>query len=224
MKIVFLAPGLARIKRGTERFILELSAELRKSGLDPVIWGTSEGHGIEVVPAPARIDLQKFALDHLHLRQDSERIPATALEDWAIYAEDQLFAIPAAARIKNLLDRGESFLVYARWQGGFVDPSGAPTELTRTMASGARDGKTSLLIHTDYIFAPIDSLLWSAGAHFHTLGPWLSEPLRQLGVVADAINELPMCIHGGPYRNAREHRADARAEFGIPEDAFLVLS
>jgi hypothetical protein len=35
MKVIFLAPGLARTKRGMERFFVELAGELRKAGLPP---------------------------------------------------------------------------------------------------------------------------------------------------------------------------------------------
>jgi hypothetical protein len=77
-KTVFLAPGLARVKRGTERFILERSAELDRVGLDAATWGTSEGRGIDVVPAPARTDLQEFARDRLHADADQ----AAPLSRW----------------------------------------------------------------------------------------------------------------------------------------------
>jgi glycosyltransferase involved in cell wall biosynthesis/GT2 family glycosyltransferase len=177
MKIIFLAPGLARVKRGMERFFLELSGELRKSGLDATCWGTSEGPGVEAIPIPSRIELEQFAKDHLQRVPDLPPAPANALQAWALYTEDQLFAIPAV-----------------------------------------------LLVHTDYFYAPIDAMLWNAGACFHTLGPWLTAPLRQQGVSPDAIVELPMCIDGGPYRGTRSHRDSARAELGIPPDAFVVLS
>ena len=49
-----------------------------------------------------------------------EVVKGPALQDWANSAEDQLFAIPAAARIRQMLAEGEPLLVYARWQGGFV--------------------------------------------------------------------------------------------------------
>ncbi|HEY6467720.1 MAG TPA: glycosyltransferase, partial [Candidatus Acidoferrales bacterium] len=224
MKIIFLAPGLARIKRGMERFFLELAGQLRKSGLDATCWGTSEAAGVEAIPVPSRIELEQFAKDHLQRVPKLPPAPANALQTWALYTEDQLFAIPAALRIRQLLDRGERVIVYARWQGGLIDPSGDSTELLKTLALGVHQGKAALLVHTDYFYAPIDAMLWNAGACFHTLGPWLTAPLRRQGVSPDAIVELPMCIDGAPYRSAPAHRDSARAELGIPPDAFIVLS
>ena len=224
MKIVLLAPGLARVKRGMERFFFELAGQLRKSGLDATCWGTSEAPGVEAIPVPSRIELEQFAKDHLQRVPDLPPAPANVLQTWALYTEDQLFAIPAALRIRELLDRGESVVVYARWQGGLINPSGDSTELLKTLAAGIRQGKAALLVHTDYFYAPIDAVLWNVGACFHSLGPWLTAPLRQQGVSPDAIVELPMCIDGVPYRGARSHREPARAELGIPPDAFVVLS
>jgi hypothetical protein len=66
MKIIFLAPGLARVKRGMERFFLELGGELRKSGLDATCWGTSEAPGVEAIPVPSRIELR---LQHRRARR-----------------------------------------------------------------------------------------------------------------------------------------------------------
>jgi glycosyltransferase involved in cell wall biosynthesis/GT2 family glycosyltransferase len=224
MKIILLAPGLARIKRGMERFFLELSGELRKAGLDATCWGTSEAPGVEAIPVPSRIELEKYAQEHLRTVPGLPAIPAQVVQNWSLYAEDQLFAIPAAMRIKQLLEKGESLVVYARWQGGLVDPSGDSTELLKTLASGIHQGRAALLVHTDWIYPPIDATLWAAGACFHSLGPWLTPPLRQQGVTPDGIVELPMCIDGLPYRSAREHRESARAELGIPPDAFVILS
>ena len=110
MKIVFIAPGLPRVKRGTERFMSELSSELRKSGLDATCWGTAEAPGVQIVPVPSRIELHKFALDHLRSSPGAPPLSASAFDDWAIYSEDQLFAVPAAHHIQQLLDAGESLL------------------------------------------------------------------------------------------------------------------
>ncbi|HTZ76019.1 MAG TPA: glycosyltransferase [Candidatus Aquilonibacter sp.] len=224
MKIIFLAPGLTRVKRGLERFFLELSGELRKSGLDATCWGTSEAPGVEAIRVPSRIELEELAKEHLGRIPGLGPVPGGAVQTWALYAEDQLFAIPAALRIRQLLAQGEFPVVYARWQGGLVDPSGDSTELLKTLAPAIHQGKAALLIHTDYIYPPIDAVLWSAGACFHSLGPWLTGPLRQQGVTPDAIVELPMCIEGLPYRDARSRRAEIRAEYKIPADAFVVLS
>jgi glycosyltransferase involved in cell wall biosynthesis len=224
MKIIFLAPGLARIKRGMERFFLELAGELRKAGFDAVCWGTAEGPGVDAIPVPSRIELQKFAGEHLQSIPGLPAPPATALQNWSFYTEDQLFAIPAAMRIKKLLAEGETLLVYGRWQGGFVDASGAATILLETLAEGIRQKKAALLIHTDYIYPPIDSMLWASGASFHAIGPWIGASLRQQGVLPDAIVELPMCIDGRPYRRSRDHREAMRARLCIPADAFVILS
>ena len=224
MKIIFLAPGLSRVKRGMERFFLELSGELRKSGLDATCWGTSEAPGVEPIPVASRIDLEHFAKDQLKRVGGLPPAHPQVVQTWAVYAEDQLFAIPAALRIRQLLESGESVLVYARWQGGLIDPSGDSTELLRVLAAGIRQGKAALLVHTDYFYAPIDAMLWNAGACFHSLGPWLTAPLCQQGVAPEAILELPMCIDAAPYRSAREHRESVRAELRIPQDAFVVLS
>lgn len=223
MKIVFLAPGLGRVKRGTERFFLELSGELRKCGLDAVCWGTSEGPGVEAIPVPSRIELEEFAKSHL---QRVPNLPPSApqvLQTWALYTEDQLFAIPAAMRIRQLLDAGESVLVYVRWQGGLTDPSGDSTELLKVLSATIREGKAALLVHTDYAQVPVDAL-WDAGACFHTLGPWLTASLRRKGITPDAIVELPMCIDGTCYRSVREEHVPARDELGIPSGAFVILS
>jgi glycosyltransferase involved in cell wall biosynthesis/SAM-dependent methyltransferase len=224
MKIIFLAPGLARVKRGMERFFLELAGELRKSGLDAIVWGTSAAPGVEAIRVPSRIELERFAADHLGRIPNLPPASANALQTWALYTEDQLFAIPAAQRLRRMLAQGEFPLVYARWQGGLVDPSGDSTELLKTLAPAIHQGKAALLVHTDYIYPPIDAVLWSAGACFHSLGPWLTGPLRQQGVTTEAIVELPMCIDALPYRAARDHRDSVRAELKIPADAFVVLS
>src|SRR5690348_5748622 len=224
MKIIFLAPGLARVKRGMERFFLELSGELRKSGLDATCWGTSEAPGVEAIPVPSRLELEGFAKDHLQRIPNLPPAPAQVVQTWALYTEDQLFGLPAAMRIRQMLESGESVLVYARWQGGLIDPSGDSTELLKVLAAGIRQGKAALLVHTDYFYPPITAMLWNAGACFHSLGPWLTGPLRQQGVAPEAIVELPMCVDGVPYRSAPEQRQSARAELGIPADAFVILS
>ena len=224
MKIICFAPGLGRIKRGMERFFLELSTQLRQSGLDAVCWGTSEAPGVEALAVPSRVELEKLAAKHLQSISDLAALPPSAIQNWALYAEDQLFALPAAMRVKHLLDRGERLLVYARWQGGLVDPSGDSTELLKVLAVGIRTGKAALLVHTDYIYLPINSVLWSAGAFFHSLGPWLTDPLRMQGVSPDAIVELPMCIDAAQYRSSRSRRDVMRAKLGIPPDAFVILS
>ena len=224
MKIIFLAPGLSRVKRGMERFFLELAGELRKSGLDATCWGTSEAPGVEAIPVPSRIELEEFAKSHLQRVPNLPSAPTHAVQTWALYTEDQLFAIPAAVRVRQLLEAGETLLVYVRWQGGLTDPSGDSTELLKVLAAGIRCGKAALLVHTDYFYPPIDAMLWNAGACFHSLGPWLTGPLRQQGVSQDAIVELPMCIDAAPYRSASEQRDSMRAELGIPPDAFVILS
>ena len=224
MKIIFLAPGLARVKRGMERFFLELAGELRKSGLDATCWGTSEAPGVEAIPVPSRLELEEFAKGHLQRIPSLPPAPTQAVQTWALYTEDQLFAIPAAMRIRQLLENGESVLVYARWQGGLIDPSGDSTELLKVLAAGIRQGKAALLVHTDYFYPPIDAMLWNAGARFHSLGPWLTGPLCQQGVAQEAIVELPMCVDATPYRFIRQQRQSARAELGIPRDAFVIAS
>jgi glycosyltransferase involved in cell wall biosynthesis len=224
MKIIFLAPGLARVKRGLERFFLELSGELRKAGFDASCWGTSEAPGVEAIPVPSRIELEKFAREHLQSVAALPPVPTPVLQTWALYAEDQFFAMPAAMRIRQLLDRGELLLVYARWQGGLLDPSGDSTELLKVVAKGIEHGRAALLVHTDYFYAPIVSSLRAHGACFHSLGPWLTEPLCQQGVAPEAIVELPMCIDAAPYRNTRESHELSRRELGIPPDAFAILS
>ncbi len=224
MKIVLLAPGLSRVKRGMERFFLELAGGLRKCGFEAACWGTRAAPGIEAIPVPSRIELEQFAKDKLHRVPGLPSPPPQAIQTWALYTEDQFFAIPAAMRIRQLLESGESVLVYVRWQGGLIDPSGDSTELLKAMAAGIRQGKAALLVHTDYFYAPIDAMLWNAGACFHTLGPWLTAPLRQIGVAPEAIVELPMCVDAAPYRAAHEQRESVRAEMGIPPDAFVVLS
>lgn len=224
MRAVLLAPGLSRVKRGYERFVLELAAQLRRAGIDATCWGTSEAPGVEPIPVPGREELWKCA--SVRLRGDSRfaSIAPTAFQDWGLYAEDQLFAIPAAARISELLKQNDPLVVYAKWQGGLVDPSGAPTQLLKLLGSASREGKAALLVHTDYVHAPTDSLVWRACGSFHALGPWITEPLTQLGVSRDAIMELPMCVDAAEYKNCRSQRTHIRNELGIPEDAFVVLS
>lgn len=226
MKVILLAPGLGAVVRGTERFFLELAAQLHKAGLDATCWGTSEASGVEALCAPGRIELQALALNHFRAggSEPERQVQPAALYDWSIYAEDQLFAIPAAERIKELLKSGERVLVYARWQGGLVDPSGAPTELLKVMASAYEAGRGRLVVYTDYVYMPIDSLLFSGGAVLHTLGPWLTQPLVHMGIPDTDVLELPMCIQADTYKGCREHRAAARRAAGIPEDAFVVLS
>lgn len=224
MKAVFIAPGLDRVKRGYERFVLELAEELRRSGIDATCWGTSEAPGVEAIAVPARDELQRVALESLRKDERFSSLAATALQDWSVHAEDQLFAVPAAARIAQLLQQQEPLLVYTKWQGGLVDASGAPTQLLKTLASASLQRRAALLVHTDYIHAPIDSLLWKAGANFHSLGPWITEQLMQLGVERGGIVELPMCIDASAYRNCRQYREPMRRELGIPPDAFLILS
>jgi O-antigen biosynthesis protein len=224
LRSVLLAPGLGRVKRGYERFVLELAGQLRRAGIDATCWGTSEAEGVEPIPVPGREELSKCAA--VRMRGDARfaSIPPTAFQDWGLYAEDQLFAIPAAARISELLKQNDPLVVYAKWQGGLVDPSGAPTQLLKLLASAFLESKAALLVHTDYLHAPIDSLVWRACGNFHALGPWITEPLTQLGVARDAIVELPMCVDAADYKNCRNHRVSVRRELGIPEDAFVVLS
>lgn len=224
MRVIFLAPGPGRVKRGYERFVLELAAELRRAGVDAACWGTSEAEGVEAITLPGRDELRAFALDRLGKDGRFSSLSPTALQDWAVYAEDQLFAIPAAAHIEQLLAQGEPLLVYAKWQGGLVDLSGAPTQLLKILATASAAGKASLVTHTDYIHAPIDSLVWRAGGNFHSLGPWITGQLMQLGVERNAILEFPMCVDASAYNNCRQYRAQMRSELGIPPDAFVILS
>ena len=88
MKIIFLAPGLGRIKRGMERFFLELSSQLRRSGLDAICWGTSEAPGVEALAVPSRIELETLAAKHLQSIPDLAALPPSAMQNWALYAED----------------------------------------------------------------------------------------------------------------------------------------
>ena len=224
MRVIFLAPGLGRVKRGYERFALELAAQLRRAGIDATCWGTSEAPGVEEIPVPGREELWKCA--SVRLRDDDRfaSMAANAFQDWGLYAEDQLFAIPAAARISALLEENEPLVVYAKWQGGLVDPSGAPTQLLKLLASASLKGKAGLLVHTDYVHAPIASLVWRAGGNFHALGPWITEALVRSGLTHDAVVELPMCVDAVDYKNCRGQRKSVRRELGIPEDAFVVLS
>jgi len=224
VKIIFIAPGLNRVKRGYERFVLELAAELRRAGVDAACWGTSEADGVEAIAVPARDELQRFALDRLRADERFSSLAPTALQDWGVYAEDQLFAIPAAARIAELLTHNDPLIVYAKWQGGLVDPSGAPTQLLKLLATASAGGKASLVMHTDYIHAPIDSLVWRAGGNFHSLGPWITGQLMQLGVERSGILEFPMCVDASCYNNCRQYRAQMRSELGIPPDSFVILS
>lgn len=224
MKAIFIAPGLDRVKRGYERFVLELAAELRRAGVDATCWGTSEAPGVEAIAIPGREELQRFALDRLREDARFSALSPAALQDWGVYAEDQLFAIPAAVRIAELLQQNDPLLIYAKWQGGLVDSSGAPTQLLKVLASASVEQKAALLVHTDYLHAPIASLVWRAGGNFHTVGPWISEQLVQLGVENSAILEFPMCIDASVYAHCRQFRAQMRRELGIPPDAFLVLS
>ncbi|MGA9884760.1 MAG: glycosyltransferase [Candidatus Acidiferrales bacterium] len=224
MRAIFLAPGLSRVTRGYERFVLDLAAQLRRGSIDATCWGTSDSPGVESIAVPARDDLWKFALDRLRADPRFSSLTAEAFQDWGVYAEDQLFAIPAAARISELLKQNEPLLIYAKWQGGLVDPSGAPTQLLKLLASASLEGKASLVVHTDYLHAPIASLLWKAGANFHALGPWITGELLQLGVTREGIIELPMCVDAASYKDCRLHRARKRREMGIPADAFVILS
>ncbi|MGH9717197.1 MAG: glycosyltransferase [Candidatus Acidiferrales bacterium] len=224
MKAIFIAPGLGRVKRGYERFVLELAAELRRAGIDAECWGTSEASGVEAISVPGREELQRIAFERLHADERFTSLPPTALQDWGLYAEDQLFAIPAAAQIAELLKQDEPLAVYAKWQGGLVDPSGAPTQLLKLLASANLERKAFLVVHTDYVHPPIDSLLWKAGGTFHALGPWISERLAQLGVEHAGILEFPMCIDASAYNACRQHRTPMRRELGIPPDAFVILS
>ena len=224
MRVIFLAPGLGRVKRGYERFVLELAAEVRRAGINAACWGNSEAPGVEAIAIPGREELQSLAFERLRADERFAALAPTVLQDWAHYAEDQLFAIPAAAKIGELLQQQDRLLVYAKWQGGLVDPSGAPTQLLKLLASAALEGRASLVVHTDYVQHSIDSLLWKAGANFHALGPWISEHLMQLGVERSAILEFPMCIDASAYTDCRRHRARMRIELGIPPDAFVVLS
>ncbi|MGH9688977.1 MAG: glycosyltransferase, partial [Candidatus Acidiferrales bacterium] len=224
MRAIFLAPGLSRVTRGYERFVLDLAAQLRRAGIEATCWGTSGSPGVETIAVPARDDLWKFAFDRLRADPRFASLKPEAFQDWGVYAEDQLFAIPVAARISDLLKPNDPLLVYAKWQGGLVDPSGAPTQLLKLLASASLEGKASLLVHTDYLHAPIDSLVWKAGADFHALGPWITGELLQLGVAREGIVELPMCVDAAGYKDCRPHRARMRRELGIPADAFVILS
>lgn len=224
LKAIFIAPGLSRVKRGYERFVLELAAELRRAGMDATCWGTSEAPGVEAIAIPGRDELQMLAFERLRADQRFASLAPNVLQDWAMYAEDQLFAIPVAARIADLLRQKERLLVYAKWQGGLVDASGAPTQLLKILASAILEGKASLVVHTDFVHPSIDSILWRAGATFHALGPWISEQLAQLGAGREGILEFPMCIDASAYKNCRRLREQMRRELSIPENAFVILS
>lgn len=224
MRTVFLAPGLSRVTRGYERFVLDLAAYLRGAGIDATCWGTSDSPGVETIAVPAREDLLEFAFDRLRADPRFASLKPEAFQDWGVYAEDQLFAIPATERISELLKENEPLLVYVKWQGGLVDPSGAPTQLLKLLASASIEGKASLLVHTDYLHAPIDSLVWKSGANFHALGPWITGELMQLGVARNGIMELPMCVDAASYKDCTLHRMQIRRELGIPADAFVILS
>ena len=224
MKVVFLAPGLAAVKRGTERFELELAAALRQGGLDASCWGTTEGPGVEALPVPAQIDLQEFVLGRLRADPRYTNLSTSALHDWPIHTADQLFSIPAFLRIKEMLAQGEQILVYVKWQGGLVDPGGDTTPLLKLLNSASQSGKARLVVYTDWVYPPICSYLSSADAVFHAIGPWITEQLLRMGVNQSNILELPMCITASNYRDCGAKRAEMRRELGIPDDAFVILS
>ena len=224
MRVLILSSGLGSINRGYERFLLELAAQLRWNGLPVTCWGSADTPEVRRVPTLRRDELQQLALDRI--RSDGRMPPLSAadLHDWAMHTEEHLFAVAAAACLDEELRSKKPTVIYLKWQEGLVDPGGRSTALLERLARASREGPVCTIIRTDWVHKLIVERLAGQGCVFHSVTPWVTKQLLEIGVTPESVFELPNGVMGEPFCNARSRRAELRHEFQIPQDAFAILS
>lgn len=224
MRVLILSSGLGSVNRGYERFLLDLAAQLRLNGLPVTCWGSTEASGVHCIPALRRDELQQLALDRI--RSDARVPPLSAvdLHDWAMHTEEHLFSIAAAACLDEELRSKEPTIIYVKWQEGLVDAGGRSTALLERLARASREGPVCTIIRTDWVHKLIIERLAGLGFAFHSVTPWVTTQLGDIGVLPESIFELPNGVTGEPFYKARSRRAELRDEFHIPLNAFAILS
>lgn len=225
MKVLILSSSLGSVNGADERSLLDLAANLRAQGHSVTCWGSSQAPGVRRIPALTRDDLEKLALHRL--RDDSQlssHPPAAGLHHWTLCTEEQLFGIAAAACLDEELQPSQPTVVYVKWQGGLVDAAGRSTALLEKLARANQDGRACTIIRVDRVYPPAIEPLAGCGFAFHSVAPWVTKQLAEIGVAADSVFELPDGVAGEPLRRARARRAQLRDEFGIPRSAIAILS
>ncbi len=222
MKVLMLASGLGTICRGYERFVLDMATHLRSSGLRVRCWGSSNAPDVQALPILGREELQRLALERMRLDPDFASFQGTELHDWTLHTEDQLFGVAAAARLHRETRTNEPLIVYVKWQGGLMDAGGKSTALLEGLARASKEGPVHTVIHTDWVYPPVISRLASAGCAFHSIAPWVTKQLREMGTASGF--ELPMGTTSAPLKNVRANQAALRLVLGIPENAFVALT
>jgi len=222
MKVLMLASGLGTICRGYERFVLDMATQLRSNGLRVRCWGTSNAPDVQALPILGREELQRLALERMRQDPDFASYSGSDLHDWTLHTEDQLFGLAAAARLHRETRTNEPLIVYVKWQGGLMDAGGKSTALLEGLARASREGPVHTVIHTDWVYPPVISRLASAGCAFHSIAPWVTKQLLELGITQGF--ELPMGTMSIPLKNVRTRQAAFRQTRGIPEHAFVTLT
>jgi len=224
MKVLILSSGLGSVHRGYERFLLDLAANLRSNGLPVTCWGSSDAEGVCRVPVLRRDELQQLALDRFRGDPRVTSISAPELHDWALHTEEHLFAVSAAACLDEELRAKEPTIVYVKWQEGLVDPGGRSTALLERLVRAGQEGPVCTIIRTDFAYRPIVERLAAQLFVFHSVTPWVTKDLRDMGVAPELIFELPNGVTGEPFHEARARRLELREQYRIPQDAFVILS
>ncbi len=223
-KLLLLASGLGKSRRGYERFVLDMATQLRLNGLEVSCWGSGEGPDIEGLPVIGRDELERLAFERMQRDSRFASLLPSELHDWTLHTEDQLFGIASAVRLRQEIQASQPKIVYLKWQGGLVDAGGKSTVLLEQLARSAKEGSLQTVIHTDWVWAPVIRRLAEAGFAFHSIAPWITRELRELGVPPQSFFELPMGTCAGPLQELRARRTGCRHTFNIPETAFVVLS
>jgi len=224
MRVLILSSGLGSVNRGYERFLLDLAAQLRLNGVPVSCWGSSETPEVRRIPTFRRDELQELALERIRSDACVPPLYATDLHDWAMHTEEHLFGVAAAACLDEELRPGGPTVVYLKWQEGLVDPGGRPTALLERLARAYREGPVRTVVRTDFVHKLIVERLVERGCMFHSVTPWVTKQLRDMGVPPELVFELPNGVTGEPFREARSRRSALRDELQIPRDAFVILS
>lgn len=210
--------------RGYERFLLDLAAQLRLNGLPVICWGSSETPGVRRIPTFRRAELQQLALERIRSDARVPSLSAADLHDWAMHAEEHLFGVAAARCLDEELRAKEPTVIYLKWQEGLVDAGGGSTALLERLVRAGQEGPVQTVIRTDFVHKPIVERLAGQGFVFHSVTPWVTKQLQDVGVPPELIFELPNGVTAEPFRKARFRRTALRDEFHIPQDAFVILS
>ena len=224
MKVLILSSGLGSIHRGYERFLMELAAHLRANGIQVTCWGSGEAPSVRRIATLRRDELQQLALERFRTDPALASISAAIIHDWALHTEEHLFGAAAAACLDEELRSKEPTVIYVKWQGGLVDAGGRSTALLERLIRAMQEGPVTTIVRTDWVYPAVIQRIMNRGCLFHTVTPWVTKGLRELGVAPESIFELPNGVMGEPFRQARSQRHQLREEFHIPPDALAVLS